>query len=116
MKSFPRTFGIHWQLGTGRSTPPRVDSKLTSLGESLGESVCAVWLWVEAHASEVERARKGYDARAERSQTGHRAAQCEPPVHGSPHRWGGSGTNSTLDYRTGTASARKTDSCTLVAR
>jgi DNA-binding HxlR family transcriptional regulator len=41
--------------------PPRVDYKLTALGESLGESVCAVWLWVEAHAAEVARARRGYD-------------------------------------------------------
>jgi DNA-binding HxlR family transcriptional regulator len=45
--------------------PPRVDYQLTALGESLGEAVCAVWLWVEAHASEVERARRGYDGRAE---------------------------------------------------
>jgi DNA-binding HxlR family transcriptional regulator len=27
--------------------PPRVDYRLTALGESLGESVCGVWLWVE---------------------------------------------------------------------
>jgi DNA-binding HxlR family transcriptional regulator len=46
--------------------PPRVDYKLTALGESLGESVCAVWLWVEAHAAEVERARRGYDNKVER--------------------------------------------------
>jgi DNA-binding HxlR family transcriptional regulator len=41
--------------------PPRVDYKLTPLGESLGESVCSVWTWVEAHMQDVERSRRGYD-------------------------------------------------------
>jgi DNA-binding HxlR family transcriptional regulator len=41
--------------------PPRVDYKLTSLGESLGEAVCGIWLWVEAHAEAVDRSRQGYD-------------------------------------------------------
>jgi DNA-binding HxlR family transcriptional regulator len=40
--------------------PPRVDYELTKLGESLGESVCGVWKWVEAHAEEVERSRRAY--------------------------------------------------------
>lgn len=43
--------------------PPRVDYRLTALGESLGESVCGVWLWVERHLGAVERSRKSYDAR-----------------------------------------------------
>ncbi len=43
--------------------PPRVDYELTKLGESLGESVCGVWQWAEAHAGEVERARKAYERR-----------------------------------------------------
>lgn len=43
--------------------PARVDYRLTALGESLGESVCGVWLWVEKHLATVERSRKSYDAR-----------------------------------------------------
>jgi DNA-binding HxlR family transcriptional regulator len=38
--------------------PPRVEYRLTPLGVSLGESLCGVWLWVEAHMDEVERARR----------------------------------------------------------
>jgi len=41
--------------------PPRVDYKLTPLGESLGQSVCSVWTWVEAHMQDVERSRRVYD-------------------------------------------------------
>ena len=41
--------------------PPRVDYRLTKLGESLGESVCGIWIWVEKHATAVARARKAYD-------------------------------------------------------
>ncbi|CAA9357021.1 MAG: Transcriptional regulator, HxlR family [uncultured Gemmatimonadetes bacterium] len=41
--------------------PPRVDYRLTPLGESLGEALCGVWLWVEAHRDEVERFRREYD-------------------------------------------------------
>jgi DNA-binding HxlR family transcriptional regulator len=41
--------------------PPRVDYKLTPLGESLGESVCGVWMWVGEHMPDVERARRVYD-------------------------------------------------------
>ena len=37
--------------------PPRVDYKLTALGESLCESLCGVWTWVGQHMPEVERAR-----------------------------------------------------------
>lgn len=42
--------------------PPRVDYKLTPLGESLGEAVCSVWLWVEANLCEVESSRRRFDA------------------------------------------------------
>jgi DNA-binding HxlR family transcriptional regulator len=42
--------------------PPRVDYRLTALGERLGESVCGVWTWVEAHMQDVERSRRIYDA------------------------------------------------------
>lgn len=41
--------------------PPRVDYRLTPLGESLGEAVCGIWLWVEAHSEEVQRSRRAYD-------------------------------------------------------
>jgi DNA-binding HxlR family transcriptional regulator len=41
--------------------PPRVDYQLTPLGESLGEAVCGIWLWVEAHMEDVERSRREYD-------------------------------------------------------
>jgi DNA-binding HxlR family transcriptional regulator len=41
--------------------PPRVDYRLTPLGESLGESVCGVWMWVGNHMPEVERARRAYE-------------------------------------------------------
>jgi DNA-binding HxlR family transcriptional regulator len=43
------------------TVPPRVDYKLTPLGEKLGVSVCGVWLWVEAHMNEMQRARRKYD-------------------------------------------------------
>jgi DNA-binding HxlR family transcriptional regulator len=46
--------------------PPRVEYRLTALGESLGEAVCGVWTWVEAHLEEVEKCRKGHDRAAAR--------------------------------------------------
>lgn len=49
--------------------PPRVDYTLTPLGESLGESVCGIWLWVEAHMGDVERSRRAYDLESGRSET-----------------------------------------------
>ena len=42
--------------------PPRVDYRLTPLGQSLGEALCGLWLWVEAHHEEVERSRRAYEA------------------------------------------------------
>ncbi|HUJ60224.1 MAG TPA: helix-turn-helix domain-containing protein [Kofleriaceae bacterium] len=45
------------------TVPPRVDYKLTRLGEQLGESVCGIWEWVDEHLAAVERARRAYDAR-----------------------------------------------------
>jgi DNA-binding HxlR family transcriptional regulator len=41
--------------------PPRVDYKLTKLGEALGEAVCGIWTWVEKHMKDVERSRRAYD-------------------------------------------------------
>jgi len=43
------------------SVPPRVDYKLTPLGESLGSAVCGIWVWVGKNMDKVERARHGYD-------------------------------------------------------
>lgn len=41
--------------------PPRVEYRLTPLGESLGEAVCGVWMWVEKHLDEVTKARQAFD-------------------------------------------------------
>lgn len=43
--------------------PPRVDYRLTPLGESLGEAFCGVWLWAEANLEGVAAARASFDAR-----------------------------------------------------
>jgi DNA-binding HxlR family transcriptional regulator len=48
------------------TVPPRVDYRLTPLGESLGEAVCGMWMWVERHVNAVEEARRTFDDRAER--------------------------------------------------
>jgi DNA-binding HxlR family transcriptional regulator len=40
--------------------PPRVEYTLTPLGESLGEAACSIWIWVEKHYDDVERARKAF--------------------------------------------------------
>lgn len=44
--------------------PPHVDYKITVLGESLGEAMCALWQWHAANASQVLRARAAYDAQS----------------------------------------------------
>lgn len=43
------------------TVPPRVDYKLTPLGETLGEAVCGIWLWVDAHMDAMQRSRRRYD-------------------------------------------------------
>lgn len=43
--------------------PPRVDYRLTPLGQSLGEAFCGVWHWAEANLDAVGVARAGFDAR-----------------------------------------------------
>jgi DNA-binding HxlR family transcriptional regulator len=40
--------------------PPHVDYTLTPSGRSLGEAVCGIWIWVEAHAESVEQARQAF--------------------------------------------------------
>ena len=42
--------------------PPRVDYKLTPLGDSLREAVHSLWSWIEGHLSEVESSRQRFDA------------------------------------------------------
>jgi DNA-binding HxlR family transcriptional regulator len=49
--------------------PPHVDYKLTPLGEKLGEAVCGIWTWVEAHLQDVQRARRSYDGKAAKART-----------------------------------------------
>jgi DNA-binding HxlR family transcriptional regulator len=44
--------------------PPRVDYRLTDLGESLGAAFCGVWLWAEANLERIESARSAFDGRA----------------------------------------------------
>jgi DNA-binding HxlR family transcriptional regulator len=41
--------------------PPRVEYQLTALGDSLGEAACSIWLWVEKHCDDVDRARKKFE-------------------------------------------------------
>lgn len=48
--------------------PPRVDYKLTKLGEALGEAVCGIWTWVEKYMNTVERARRAYDLAARKAE------------------------------------------------
>ncbi len=40
--------------------PPRVEYELTSLGKSLGEAFCGVWLWAAQHRKAIEDARKAF--------------------------------------------------------
>lgn len=43
--------------------PPRVEYRLTDLGESLSEAFCGVWLWAEANLQRIEAARATFDAK-----------------------------------------------------
>jgi DNA-binding HxlR family transcriptional regulator len=45
------------------SVPPRVDYKLTPLGESLSESVCGLWTWADQNLQIVAQARREFDAK-----------------------------------------------------
>jgi len=42
--------------------PPRVDYKLTPLGESLGEAACTLWFWIEQHYENIAKARSAFDS------------------------------------------------------
>ena len=41
--------------------PPKVEYRLTALGESLGEPFCGVWTWAEDNLETVEGAREQFD-------------------------------------------------------
>jgi DNA-binding HxlR family transcriptional regulator len=42
--------------------PPRVDYRLTPLGDGLSETICELFVWAEAHLDEIRRQRQDYDA------------------------------------------------------
>lgn len=44
--------------------PPRVEYRLTDLGETLGAAFCGVWIWAEENLTRVEQARARFDQRA----------------------------------------------------
>jgi DNA-binding HxlR family transcriptional regulator len=44
--------------------PPRVEYKLTALGETLLEPIYALWDWAGAHGEDVAQARERYDSTA----------------------------------------------------
>jgi DNA-binding HxlR family transcriptional regulator len=58
--------------------PPRVDYRLTKLGEALGEAVCGIWTWVEAHLKDVERSRRAYDRQKAGRSEGAEPSQAAP--------------------------------------
>src|SRR5688572_15749804 len=45
------------------SIPPRVDYKLTPLGESFSESICGLWTWADQNLETVAVARREFDAK-----------------------------------------------------
>ncbi|HEY4303223.1 MAG TPA: helix-turn-helix domain-containing protein [Gemmatimonadaceae bacterium] len=45
--------------------PPRVEYRLTKLGETLGTAFCGVWHWASKNLERVETARATFDARTD---------------------------------------------------
>ena len=43
--------------------PPKVEYRLSPLGNSLSEAFCGVWTWAAKHLSEIEAARIAFDRR-----------------------------------------------------
>jgi DNA-binding HxlR family transcriptional regulator len=43
--------------------PPRVEYRLTDLGDTLAEAFCGVWIWAATHLERIEAARAAFDAR-----------------------------------------------------
>jgi DNA-binding HxlR family transcriptional regulator len=48
--------------------PPKVEYRLTVLGQSLGAAFCGVWIWAEQNLAAVEAARRGFDLRGSTTQ------------------------------------------------
>jgi DNA-binding HxlR family transcriptional regulator len=43
--------------------PPKVEYRLTPLGQSLGAAFCGVWIWAEQNLATVDAARAAFDGR-----------------------------------------------------
>ena len=43
--------------------PPKVEYRLTDLGETLAEAFCGVWMWAEKNIERIEAARTAFDAK-----------------------------------------------------
>jgi DNA-binding HxlR family transcriptional regulator len=43
--------------------PPRVEYRLTDLGESLSEAFCGVWVWAARNLDRIEASRAAFDGR-----------------------------------------------------
>jgi DNA-binding HxlR family transcriptional regulator len=43
--------------------PPRVEYRLTDLGESLSEAFCGVWVWAARNLDRIEASRTAFDTR-----------------------------------------------------
>ena len=43
--------------------PPRVEYRLTDLGESLSEAFCGVWVWAAKNFDRIESSRTAFDGR-----------------------------------------------------
>jgi DNA-binding HxlR family transcriptional regulator len=41
--------------------PPRVDYRLTPMGEQLSYALCGLWMWAERHLCDVQQARESFD-------------------------------------------------------
>jgi DNA-binding HxlR family transcriptional regulator len=47
--------------------PPRVEYKLTELGNSLSYAFCGVWMWAGEHLREIQAARRAFDEAAKQA-------------------------------------------------
>jgi len=47
--------------------PPKVEYKLTHLGQSLGAAFCSVWIWAEKNLDEIEKTRIEFDKKTKGS-------------------------------------------------
>jgi DNA-binding HxlR family transcriptional regulator len=47
--------------------PPRVDYRLTELGLTLSETVCALMRWAYDHSGDIDEARAAFDRRADQA-------------------------------------------------